>query len=278
MELIDHLFSNLLLEGVAREDTLDLMEEFELIVKFSSPKTGEKYFVPSQLKPPPDSLSAMEPSSTDPCPLYVFFVSGFVPHGLFTRLVSRSIRWCSEAGPSQPPTLFQNGAWFVIGKQTVHDFVLLCKKHFIKLLVKRRTRSQVTGDVTSKVALQVREFVESSLQALSRDLYRGGLHYDMRVTCPYCQLEECSGHNQRACSHEDCLHLLELRQDEPLICKKKRSQEVLTVKGQEMWLSRVSEVGISSNTVGVNCLNVKLERKLIGESCTVNPSRQPPRG
>ena len=160
----------------------------------------------------------------------------------------------------------------------MHDFVLLCKKHFIKLLVKRRTRSQVTGDVTSKVALQVREFVESSLQALSRDLYRGGLHYDMRVSCPYCQLEECSGHNQRACSYEDCLHLLELRQDEPLICKKKRSQEVLTVKGQEMWLSHVSEVGISSNTVGVNCLNVKLERKLIGESCTVNPSRQPPRG
>ena len=247
MELVDLVFSNFLLKGVARKDILDLMEQFGLIAKFSSSKTGEKYFVPSQLKASPDFLCSMAPTRLDPCPLYVYFVSGSVPHGLFTRLVSRSVRWCSEAGPTQPPTLFQNGAWFVIGKQTFHDFVLICKKQFIKFFIKQRNQlQQISVDGTSEVAVNVREFVEATLQVLSRDLYKGGLQYHIRVACPYCQREKCSSHNQIACSHEDCLHLLELRQGDPLICKKKPAEEVLTVTGQEQWFSQIeSKVGSS---------------------------------
>ena len=46
------------------------------------------------------------------------------------------------------------------------------------------------------------------------------------------------------CTHDDCLHLLELKQGDPLICKKKPSEELLTVRGQEKWFSQVpSEVG-----------------------------------
>ena len=247
MELVDLVFSNFLLKGVARKDILDLMGQFGLIAKFSSSKTGERYFVPSQLKASPNSLCSMVPTRLDPCPLYVYFVSGSVPHGLFTRLVSRSVRWSSEAGPTQSPTLYQNGAWFVIGRQIVHDFVLICKKQFIKFFIRQRTQpQQISVDDTSEVAVQVLEFVEATLQALSRDLYKGGLQYHIRVACPYCQREKCSSHNQIACSHEDCLHLLELRQGDPLICKKKPAEEVLTVTGQQKWFSQTeSKVGSS---------------------------------
>ena len=69
---------------------MDLMEQFGLIAKFSSSKTGEKYFVPSQLKASPDSLCSMAPSRLDPCPLFFYFVSGSVPMvcslGLFLDL------------------------------------------------------------------------------------------------------------------------------------------------------------------------------------------------
>ena len=239
MELLDHVFSKFLLKGVARKDILDLMEQFALIAKFPSSKTGEKYFVPSQLKGSPDSLCSMAPTTVDPCPLFVYFISGSVPHGLFTRLVSRSVHWCSDAGPSQPPTLYQNGAWFVIGKQTVHDFVLICKKQFIKFFITQRNQ-QISVESTSEIALQVREFVEATLQALSRDLYKGGLQYHIRVACPYCQREKCSSHDQIACSHEDCLHLLEVRHGEPLICKEKPVKEVLTVTGHQKWFSQIS--------------------------------------
>ncbi|CAH3191404.1 unnamed protein product [Porites evermanni] len=239
MELVDLVFSKFLLKGVARKDILDLMEQFGLIAKFSSSKTGEQYFVPSQLKASPDSLCSMAPSRLDSCPLYVYFVSGSVPHGLFTRLVSRSVHWCSEAGPTQPPTLYQNGAWFVIGKQTVHDFVLICKKQFIKFFIKQRNHpQQIPVYETSEMAVQVREFVEATLEALSRDLYKGGLQYHIRVACPYCQREKCSSHNQIACSHEDCLHLLEVKQGVHLTCEKKPTDEVLTVIGKQKWFSQ----------------------------------------
>ena len=247
MELVDLVFSNFLLKGVARKDILDLMEQFGLIAKYVSPKTGGKYFVPCQLKASPDSLCSMTPTRLDPCPLFVYFVSGSVPHGLFTRLVSRSVRWCSEAGPTQPPRLYQNGAWFVIGKQTFHDFVLIYKKQFIKFFIKQRNQpQQISVESTSEIAVQVREFVEATLQVLSRDLYKGGLRYHIRVACPFCQREKCSSHNQIACSSEDCLHLLELRQGDPLICKEKPVDEVLTVTGQQMWFSQIeSKVGSS---------------------------------
>ena len=99
-------------------------------------------------------------------------------------------------------------------------------------------------DETSEMAVQVREFVKATLQVLSRDLYKGGLQYHIRVACPYCQREKCSSHNQIACSHEDCLHLLEVRQGVHLICKKKPTDEVLTVKRKQKWFSQTpSKVG-----------------------------------
>ena len=246
MELLHHVFSKFLLNGVAKDDILDLMEQFGLIAKFSPCKTAEKYFVPCQLRMPPDSICAMVPSSSDPCPLYVYFVTGSVPHGLLTRLVSRLVRWCSKAGPAQPPTLYQNGAWFVIGRKIIYDLVLICKKQFIKFFVKQKTqRQKISVEDTSEVAVQVRQFVEVTLQTLSHDLlYLRGLQYEIRVACPYCQVDECSGHNQMGCTYEDCLHLLELKRGEPLICKKKPSEKILTVRGQEKWFSQItSEVG-----------------------------------
>ena len=56
MELLHHVFSKFLLKGAAKDDILDLMEQFGLIAKFSPSKTDEKYFVPCQLTMPPDHL------------------------------------------------------------------------------------------------------------------------------------------------------------------------------------------------------------------------------
>ena len=242
MELVDHVFSKLFLQGVVKDDILHMMERFGLVAKFSPSSSDVKYFVPAQLKASPDDLSAVQPSPSDPCPLFVHFVVGFVPHGLFTQLVSRSIHWFSNAGPKQPPTLYQNGAWFFIGTQIFHDVVLVCKKRFIKIVLKQRTRSQqVSEGDSTEVAGQVREFVESSLHGLSQDLpYLKGLQYQLCVACPYCQQgnRECANHRQMGCTHEDCLHLLEIKQGGPLICKQTLCNEVLTVHGQEKWFSQ----------------------------------------
>ena len=247
MELVDHVFSKLLLQGVVKDDILHMMERFGLVAKFSPSSSDVKYFVPAQLKASPDDLSAVQPSPSDPCPLYVHFVVGFVPHGLFTQLVSRSIRWCSTQGSTQFPKLYQNGARFVIGKQIIHHLILICKKRFIKVVLKQMThRQQVSGDDSTEVAAEVREFVEGCLHDLSQDFpYLRGLQYQLCVACPYCQEEnrECTNHRKMACSREDCLHLLDIKQGEPLICMENVCDKVLTVNGQEKWLShRASQV------------------------------------
>ena len=220
-----------------------MMERFGLIAKFSASPTDEKYFVPAQLKSPPEDLAKLEPSPTDPCPLYLQFVDGFVPHGFFSQFVSRSISWCSKIGSVQPPNLYRDGAWFAVGRQIIYDIILICKKKFIKIFLKQRTEDEA---VFTRAAETVRLFVEDTLQDLIQQFqYLGNLQYKFCVACPYCLqgLEVCANHSQTLCTHEDCLHLLEIKQEEHLICMKSHSGKVLTVRGLEKWYpQRTSQV------------------------------------
>ena len=247
MELVDHVFSKFIQQGLVKEDILDMMERFGLIAKFSPSPSDVKYFVPAQLKSSPEDLSKMEPSPTDPCPLYLHFVDGFVPHGLFSQFVSRSIVWCSEIGSTRPPNLYQNGAWFVIGRHIIHDMILICKKRFIKISLKQRSQDDgVSATKSPETAIRVRLFVEDTLQDLSQALpYLSGLQYKFCVACPYClqKRNECANHSQTSCKHEDCLHLLEIKQEERLVCMKSICDKVLSVPGLEKWFSpRTSQV------------------------------------
>jgi len=247
MELVDHVFSKFIQQSVPKEDILDMMVQFGLIAKFSYTATDAEYFVPCQLKSSPEDLYKQEPSMLDPCPLYLHFVDGFVPHGLFTRLVSRSISWCCETWRTPLPNLYQNGAWFVlIEKQMIYDFFLLCNKSFIKIVLKQRRQDEVVSVETPvEVARRVRVFLEDSLQNLSQELpYLSGLQYELCIACPYCQ-HKCPNHGQVSCTDENCLHFLEVKEEEQLICMKSVCDKVYTVHGVEMWFSRTSQVSCS---------------------------------
>ena len=242
MELVDHVFSPLIQQGVNKEDILDMMEQFGLIAKYSPSLADVQYFVPCQLRSSPEELCKVEPSSTDPCPLYLHFLEGFVPHGLFTRLVSKSVAWCGASGLSQPPKLYQNGAWFVLEGRVIHDMIMICKKKFIKILLRQRIKTRalpVSNSTLAEVARSVRLFIESILEKMSREFpYLSRMQHEFCVECPYCQQggRKCTNHNQLSCTEEECIHLLELRQGQDLICMESMSNEVLTVPGQERWL------------------------------------------
>ncbi|XP_022809804.1 LOW QUALITY PROTEIN: uncharacterized protein LOC111346802 [Stylophora pistillata] len=242
-ELVDHVFSRFIKESFIKEDILNMMEKFGLISKFTLNSTDVKYFVPAQLKSSPEDLLKMKPSPTDPCPLYIHFVHGFVPHGLFLQLLSRAIRWCSETWPMQGPKLYQNGAWCIIGKQA-HDLILVCRMSFIKITVRQREKhfQKASVEKQQEVATLVREFVEQTLQQLPQELpYLIGMQYEMCVACPYCHPEseedsqECAIHGKVSCTDEDCFHLLKIEEDPALICLKKVCFEEHTVLGMERW-------------------------------------------
>ena len=251
MEHVDHVFSSFITGGIVKADILDMMERFGLIAKFSASPTDKKYFVPAQLKSSPVELCNMELSSTDPCPLYLLFFHGFVPHGLFLQLVSRSIRWCSETWAMHQPTLYQNGAWFIIGKD-IHDFVLICKTGFVKVILRQREAQsdQAEGQNSVKLATLVREFLEDTLKNLSHEMsYLRGMKYRLCVACPYCHqgAEEtrraCSDQVKTSCTHKDCFHLIDTNEGQPDICKRKPCNKVAPVCGLKKWfLKRRSQV------------------------------------
>ena len=245
MELVRHVFSKFIKEdSVAEKDILDMMERFGLIAKFAmSTRQGAKYFVPAQLKSLPKDLCKMKPLPSDPCPLYLDFLNGFVPHGIFYQLVSRCIRWCSENGCKRPPTLYDHGARFFVEKQFIHQLILLCKKRYIKIVLKsRKTVNEAYLAEAEEVARDVRSFLEGTLEDLSRQIpWRGNLKYQLCVACPFCPVEEetCHDHGKISSTHEDCLCLLEMAPAEQLICEKSFCDEA-TVPGLEKWFSSIS--------------------------------------
>ena len=176
------------------------------------------YFVPTQLTSSPSELCEIKPSERDPCPLFVHFLDGFVPHGLFPPFVSRSISWCSENGFKETPKLFNNAASFSLGKHII--FALICRKRFIKVVLKRLPCS-------NKMAIKVRTFIEETLNGLSQDLsWLSNLQYQLSVACTHCLQSD----------QDNSLVLLQvLPCGELTSCPKNSSHSTVTVPGLEKW-------------------------------------------
>lgn len=238
-----------------------MMELYGLIAEFSFiPTAGEeeqRYFVPSQLRSSPSGLCEIKPSKCGPCPLYLHFLDGFVPHGLFPQLLSRCIRWCSERGPRETPNLYRNGARLFIGKQTIYDLIVICKKRFIKIILKQRSPSAILSAAAGSMACKVRIFLEDTLRSLSLEfLGLRNLRYELCVACATCfkQSEECVKHRLVSCAHEDCLHLLRVIPEGHLICRKSFCDEAIEVPGLKKWFKvSTTEVQILSKFLNYTC-------------------------
>ena len=247
MELVDHVLSEFCQQGVVKDDILKMMGKFGLIVQFSLSPTEEKYFVPCQLRSPPDILCQKEPSSGDPCPLYLHFPRGYVPHGLYLQLVSRCARWCSENGFKTPPKLYDGASRFFIGKEITHQIILVCKKRFIKIILKKMERkcAPSCGLTEEKVPIVVRTFLNKTMQNLSETLpWLLNVAYDLRVECPYCIKEEapCGKHKQFPCSDDRCMCLLYVAQNGSYTyCTNSFCDEILPLPALEKWFSSSSE-------------------------------------
>jgi len=223
------------------------MEQFGLIVKFESSLSGVQYFVPSQLTSPSEDLCKIEPSSSDPCSLYIHFPSGFVPHGLYFQLVSRCIKWCSENGSKEPPVLYDMACCLFITKKSTHQFILICKKRFIKIVLKQtKPQDEASLAEIKDVANLLRRFLEDTLQNLPKELpWLRNLQYELCVECPYCREGRniCRNHRQVSCPHEDCMCVPNVSQEGQLsFCP--RSYQILTLPSLEKWFSTKGKVNL----------------------------------
>ena len=223
MRLVDYVFSKFCQEGLPKEDILSMMECFGLIVKFARSPGDIHYFVPAQLKTPPKALRKMEASSSDPCPLYLHFLEGFVPHGLFLQLVSRCSRWCPANGFTQPPKFYEGASMFFLEKTFRYQLTLFCKKRFIKIVLQNQTKGddQLSQTEKEEVASLVRTFLEDELGNMKQELpWLNNLKFELCVECPCCPEDEikCANHGQVSCAHEDCLSLVKVMSGGGLSC------------------------------------------------------------
>ena len=250
-DLVDHVFTDFIQKNLSKEDILKMMEDYGLIAKFSFPPADgdhqQEYFVPSLLKSPPSGLYEIKPSDGDPCPLFLHFLDGFVPHGLFAQLVSRCIVWCSGCSP-EIPELYQNGAmFFFIEKRRIFDLVLICRKRFIKIILTRNPQASAPSSTYSaSKARDVRVFLEGTLKEMREKLsWLRNLCYELCVACTNCLKRpgQCSRHSSVRCADDDCLHLLPLRPEEQLVCRKNYTRERIKIYGLEKWLL-VGEKGV----------------------------------
>ncbi|XP_044169022.1 uncharacterized protein LOC114974232 [Acropora millepora] len=241
--LVDLVFSKFIDKGLCKQDILDLMELHGLIAKFSiatdENQDEQRYFVPTQLRSSPSALCEIKPSGCDPCPLFLHFLDGFVPHGLFPQLVSKFIHWCAEKGFKKTPQLFNNGARLFMGKPITFALILICRKRFIKIVLKTMNpcscKSQ-SMNASNKMARKVRKFIKKTLDGFSRDLsYLSNLQYEFSVVCTHCQQRESDLDGLMSCCHDDRLHLLQVCRGEELICMENLSDEMVKVPGWEMW-------------------------------------------
>ena len=244
MELVDYVFADFIQKGLSKQDILDMMELYGLIAKFSSLQLDDdhqqEYFVPSLLKSPPSDLYEIKPSNCDPCPLYLHFCDGFVPHGLFPRLVSRCIVWCSQCS-LEIPELFQTGAKFAfIGKECIFDLILICRKSFIKIILTKNQQAPVPSTTYSTTkAREVRGFFEDTLKEMLGELsWLGNMRFELCVACTHYlkSPDQCSRHGSVCCADDDCLTLLPLRPEEQLYCRMNHARERIKICGLEKWL------------------------------------------
>lgn len=253
MDLVNHVFDKFIQEGLSKQDILGMMELYGLIVKLTGGVTDEpRYIVPAQLKSSPSGLCETKLSDCDPCPLYLHFPDGFVPHGLFPQLLSKCISWCSERGPKEDPILFQNGARLLIGMKTIYYLILICRKRFIKVLLKQKKPDSASPPAaSSERAREVRVFLEGTLQDMSRKLsWLRKLQYELRVACTHCwnRTDQCAKHRSVCCTHDDCLRLLPLRPKLQMSCPVNYGDEPIAPVGLEKWLlDHETEVQILSN-------------------------------
>ena len=256
MELVDHVFSKFCQQSFAKESILHLMEQFGLIAKCAFPINDVKYFVPAQLRSQPGRLCHLKPAPTDPCSLYLQFPSGFVPHGLFTQLVSRCTRWCSKIEFKEAPRLFDGVARFtLLSKDFSYQLICVGKKSFIKFLLRHfQTQPCQAAPLTEieEMASLVWRFLKQTMTSLLDEWpYLTSLEYNWCVACTDCSEGHvmCDSHGKVACRQDDCSCLLKILQDGQMNnCPKSFGNKTTNVPGLEKWFPIKGEENLSVTT------------------------------
>lgn len=147
---------------------------------------------------------------------YIIF-HGFLPYGLFHRILTRTTRWSQDTGGKNPYFLYKQVGRFFLNVE--HDFVLeMDEKKYsrIKVVILRVSESSTEQDQGSNnkmsppkpdICAKVRNFLESTLSEL-REMWMKRISSSINVQCPCDRI--CEIHKKEGCSDKTCIHFLNL--------------------------------------------------------------------
>ncbi|KAG1652439.1 Protein neuralized [Nymphon striatum] len=218
---------------------LGLLEKFELICDTScniNIKESEKtYLVPLRAKVTvDDSKREAQPNETNAVEFYFKF-TGFVFDSVFTRLLTRTIKWCYCNSNNGGKYLKFSKYLLRFDFDDQHDVKMQLIFHDrIKVTVIRMEKISSSGVFKTEsetqrvnsqkkpipeVCAMVRHFLESSLEDI-RVMWEKRMVFQSSVVC-WCS-KDCNLHNRKSCTDEKCQHFLAL--DECLIKKDNKNR------------------------------------------------------
>ena len=215
-KLLDHVWRRFSDDQDTCKSLIAIMERFNLLCRWPSEGTKERYLVPSMLRSPPtDDVLKLLASAQIPS-LFVRFESCRVPPGLFSRLILLFHRWVQDKSKRlRIPKLFNNFALFHIFPHDGTSVILLCHSSSIEIVfhVADVTRAEEEAFIHERylnasrdIHRQLRLFLERMRKEF---FWLKHMRYESCVSCPVCSLQtegsKCRDHGVRSC---DCLHLL----------------------------------------------------------------------
>ncbi|XP_038061113.1 probable serine/threonine-protein kinase pats1 [Patiria miniata] len=266
--LIDHMWQDIFEHKTA---LLDLMDMFDLLCeRLDKPSEEEhgspvsstaaaqhaqpcsanaSYYVPSMLQRRTSSLQheTVENKNTS-----VFFVDfkGFLPDGLYHRLVVRALRWSQTFGGKDldPGLLYDRANVFV---HHDHEFVLQMVHRkdlaYIKVSVARLIVIPAPQNVkppSTDVTCEVKDFVEEHLQSLKTTWIKR-IKYCISVQCPnkleephFLPLDDCLKKPEFLCRFKHCRALIKTEEIQAMF-KQESSEEEASARADRQPMSDI---------------------------------------
>ena len=144
-ELIDYACQNLSLTNV-KDLLLSIMEKSNLICKWYFQGSGLVYLVPFMLtaKPQEEISSLMDKGAIGP--IYLTLNSGYIPYGLFARLLALFAQWVKQKFSPRQPKLYANVARFFIGEKDDFCVTFVCYKAVVRIELLHEGESDMKGE------------------------------------------------------------------------------------------------------------------------------------
>ena len=228
--LLEHVWGPLLSQEETSTSLLAIMERFSLLCPWpcSNASSGKQYLVPSMLKShPPKEIMKLVASAQIPS-LFLWFQSGQVPPGFFSRLVLQFFQWGQdEFWSAENPQLYADFARFYTSADDDCSVILLCHSSCIEVVVHRgnlsanpaeclQSKLNLSADINYGAfevacARAVRRQLGLMLECMRKEFcWLKNMMYELGVICPVCcqecKVNYCCTHHKQCCEQEECLH------------------------------------------------------------------------